>query len=191
MRCQAVQGITVNLAGVAGGVRIAATLLLVATLTGCQASAPPTEPPTTRPTTESSVLSTPDREIGLSKASVFEVPAPEATANNQADPGEVPLIPRAYPGAPPQVPHNVTDMVPITQGDNLCLDCHAISVEDAEPGDPTPIPVSHNIDIRGGGVARDEAVGARWVCVSCHVATTDAEPLVDNLLRTAVPGAGR
>lgn len=119
----------------------------------------------------------PDTEIGLSKASVFDVPTPEPVADALPEPGDAAPIARAFPGAPPEIPHAVTDLLPITRDENLCVDCHFVDPEDAD-GMPA-IPRDHLIDWRNApGEVRDEVAGARWVCTSCHVAPTGAEPLV-------------
>jgi hypothetical protein len=100
---------------------------------------------------------TPDTEIGLSKVSVFEDPSPAPVADNQAEPGGTTLLPRAF----------------------LCFDCHQVQVEDWSEGDPTPIPASHYVDLRNAPTKfQDAPVGARYVCVTCHVAQTEATPLV-------------
>ncbi len=122
---------------------------------------------------------TPDEEMGLSKTSVFDVPAPPAANENASDPGDNALQPRSNPDGPPVVPHAVADYLPITRGDNLCLDCHFI--EDAGEGDPVPIPESHYVDYRNEpGERRDSPAGARYYCLSCHLAQTDAPTLVGN-----------
>jgi cytochrome c-type protein NapB len=122
---------------------------------------------------------TPDTEIGLSKVSVFEDPSPAPVADNQAEPGGTTLLPRAFPGSPPAVPHIVADYLPITRDENLCFDCHQVQVEDWSEGDPTPIPASHYVDLRNAPTKfQDAPVGARYVCVTCHVAQTEATPLV-------------
>ncbi len=124
----------------------------------------------------------PDTGLGLVKESVFDVPTPPAVKANASNPGELPVLPRPYPIAPPRVPHAVDDFLPITQKQNACLDCHA--VQEKKPGEPTPIPPSHYTDYRNapervGG----QVVGARHVCVSCHAARTDAPNLVENRFR--------
>jgi cytochrome c-type protein NapB len=121
----------------------------------------------------------PDASLGLAKGSVFDVPTPPAVKANDSSPGELPVLPRPYPIAPPRIPHAVDDFLPITQKQNACLDCHA--VKEKKPGEPTPIPPSHYTDYRNapervGG----QVVGARYVCVSCHAARTDAPSLVEN-----------
>ncbi len=117
-----------------------------------------------------------DAELGLSKGSVFEVPTPPAVKQNQSAPGELPALPRMYAVAPPRIPHAIDDFVPITREQNMCLGCHV--VKEKKPGEPTPIPASHYLDLRWTPEkAGPEIAGARWVCVSCHVPRTAAEPL--------------
>lgn len=137
-------------------------------------------------TSNTDPISIPDRDLGLSKTSVFETPAPEPVEENQADPGELPTIPPAYVGSPPRVPHNVVDLLPIKNEENWCLDCH--QVETKEEGEATPIPPSHFVDLRNPSKEpREQIVGARYVCVTCHVAPTGAHPIVENLFAPVVP----
>jgi len=117
--------------------------------------------------------------LGLSKTSVFAVPTPPAVKENAALPGDVPVVPRAFPGAPPVIPHDVRDFTPITAQQNACADCHATRVK--TDGGPTPLPGSHYTDYRlAPDRVGDKLVGTRWVCTACHVARTDAGPLVGN-----------
>jgi len=136
---------------------------------------------------ETTEQGTPDRELGLSKTSVFDVSSPEPVVENQSSPGEEPLLPRVNPVAPPMVPHGVADWLPITLESNMCVDCH--EVEEKEEGEPTPIPASHFTDLRRDpGRIGDELVGARYNCIACHVSLTESEALVGN--RFAVPEGG-
>lgn len=53
-----------------------------------------------------------------------------------------------------------------------------------EKGEPTPIPPSHYVDLRHAPEKKGaKRVGARCVCIACHVATTDAGPRVGNTAR--------
>jgi len=123
-----------------------------------------------------------DSELGLSKGSVFDVPTPPAVKANDSNPGEGPLLPRPYVIAPPRIPHAMADFLPITQKQNACLDCHA--VKEKKQGDPTPIPPSHYTDYRNApDRAGGQVAGARYVCVSCHAAATDAPNLVGSRFR--------
>ncbi len=139
---------------------------------GCAASRPP-------PPDLAQAAAVPDRVLGLSKTSASDVPAPPPIKENTSSPGERPALPRAYPGAPPRIPHGIRDLLPITRDGNACVDCHA--VKEKKPGEPTPIPASHYTDLRREpGKPGDHVLGARWVCISCHVPQTGAAPLVKN-----------
>ena len=90
-------------------------------------------------------------DMGLSKTSVFAVPTPRVYHYNILPPGQSKLLPRAYAGAPPQVPHDIADYLPITTVSNMCIACH--NQPDAwgkqrESGTATPIPPSHYTDLR-------------------------------------------
>jgi cytochrome c-type protein NapB len=123
-----------------------------------------------------------DSSLGLAKGSVFDIPTPPAVKDNDTGPGERPLLPRPYAIAPPRVPHGVSDFLPITRTQNACADCHAVKVK--RPGEATPLPPSHYTDYRNApDRVGSELAGARQVCTSCHVATTDARSLVENPAR--------
>lgn len=123
-----------------------------------------------------------DTSLGLAKGSVLDVPTPPAAKPNDTAPGEQPALARPYAIAPPRIPHGVADFLPITTKDNACVSCH--EVKDKKPGEPTPIPPSHYTDYRNRpGQAGSRLVGARHVCVACHVPTTDAPDLVENRFR--------
>ena len=143
-----------------------AILLLAAALgAGCAVSMPSTP--------------TPDTALGLQKGSVFSVPAPPPVKPDESAPGERKPMAPAYAGSPPVIPHGIGDFLPITAKQNACLDCHAVT--EKKPGEPTPVPPSHYTDLRNApGSVGDKVAGARYVCVSCHVGTTDAAPLVQN-----------
>lgn len=120
-----------------------------------------------------------DTQVGLSKESVFDTPTPAPVVQNAIDPGEQTPAPAAFDGSPPVIPHTVVDFVPITTDTNMCVECHAL--DEAEEGDPTPIPPSHYTDLRNDpGKVTDEVVGARYRCTACHAPQTDAAPLVEN-----------
>ena len=70
-------------------------------------------------------------------------------------------------------------MMPLNKEENMCLDCHTAD-GDAKP--PTP---SHYTDYRNApDKVSEEIVGARYVCVSCHVEQSNAQPLVGNSLQS-------
>ena len=122
----------------------------------------------------------PDRDLGLAKGSVFEAPAPPRFQNEASAPGEKALPKRINQEYPPVIPHSLADVLPITQDSNLCMDCHAVPGP-KKKGEATPIPKSHYVDLRRAPKTQAKTVaGSRYVCISCHVPRTDAQPLVTN-----------
>jgi cytochrome c-type protein NapB len=111
----------------------------------------------------------------------------------EADAGESTKLARDFPDAPPQIPHAIGDMYPITLTSNECLDCHA--PENAVGADDVPLPESHFREpILGEGDAEspmawvvmdyeavEEVAGARFNCNMCHTpqATNVATPTND------------
>jgi cytochrome c-type protein NapB len=123
--------------------------------------------------------SVPEEQIGLAEGRLEDLPPIAPLPTPPPEPGEAPAVPASFEGAPPSVPHTIADYLPITRDENLCVDCHL--VQDKEPGDPTPIPESHFMDLRHSPDVRGDAlVGTRWSCVACHVAPQGVEPLVTN-----------
>jgi len=161
--------------------RLALLLLLVATLGVAEARSAEQRG---RPAAASAI---PDSALGFVGRSVFAVPVPARFRANASDPGERPRLPRAFPGAPPQIPHGIGDFLPITRELHPCLGCHdAANVEESGAVLPS---TSHYRDLRRAPeTARREIAGARYVCVSCHVSTTDAKPLVGNSFGGAARG---
>jgi cytochrome c-type protein NapB len=119
----------------------------------------------------------PAADMGLQRGPVLEAAVPPKLAVNDTAPGDAPLPSRAWAGVAPVVPHAIADFVPISVKENACTGCHSVAAK--EKGGPTPIPRSHNVD--QGAVSDKVAtklMGARYVCVSCHVESTGAKPLV-------------
>jgi cytochrome c-type protein NapB len=95
------------------------------------------------------------------------------------EPGESELLERAFEGVPPQISHSVEDMLPITLGDNECLECH--HPENAVEGDDVPLTEAHferavMSEGKPGegmvwivkGYEKAELIGARYDCMMCH-----------------------
>lgn len=122
---------------------------------------------------------TPDHTLGLSKDSVFDVPAPPKFKDEDSSPGEKPVLKRINREFPPMIPHGIADALPITRASNMCLDCHDTKAT-RKAGEPTPIPPSHYVDLRRAPEAKggDKPAGTRYYCTACHVPQTDAKPLV-------------
>lgn len=124
-----------------------------------------------------------DTSLGLSKTSVFDTPEPPSFSYNDQYPGSSKVLPRAYPGAPPQIPHNIDGLKPITASNNACLGCHNNPSNRGKKvaGLPTAIPESHYIDQRfNPGKVGEKLVSARYVCTQCHVPQANVTPLVVN-----------
>ena len=129
-----------------------------------------------------------DKDMGLSKSDVFETPTPKAFSYSTHFPGTGETIPRAFAGAPPQIPHNISSFKPITAANNMCMGCHhnPAMIGQRVKGLPTSMPASHYTDVRNKpSVQGKEVIGARYVCTQCHVPQAQVDTLVDNLF--AIP----
>ncbi|MBW2289204.1 MAG: nitrate reductase cytochrome c-type subunit [Deltaproteobacteria bacterium] len=96
--------------------------------------------------------------------------------------GESKRIERAFPDAPPQIPHTLVDMLPITLDDNECVECH--HPDNVASQSDLPLPKSHFMRaVMGSGGKGDsmvwvvqgyedtkEIVGNRYNCTMCHTA---------------------
>lgn len=129
-------------------------------------------------------------DTGLSKGSVFDTPTPPVYHYGTAAPGTSKVLPRAYLNAPPQVPHDISDFLPITVQNNMCINCHNVKDQwgkKREKGTPTPLPPSHYTDQRNApGKVTDNVINARFNCNQCHVPQTNAPALVENSFGTKV-----
>ncbi len=94
-----------------------------------------------------------------------------------ADPGDSELLARAFENSPPLIPHNTDDLLPISIGDNQCLDCHL--PENAEDSGATATPASHLYDMRRGRQLSD-LNPANFNCTQCHATQAEVAPLVAN-----------
>lgn len=128
-----------------------------------------------------------DDALGLAKGSVFDTPTPVAPEYVTGFPvggtGEV-----AYEGLPPQIPHAIESLVPITQSRNACLGCHQRRDEAGvgRSGFPTAMPKSHYASDLYSSTptgAAGRVAGERFLCTQCHVAVTNSAPLVPNTYR--------
>ena len=128
-----------------------------------------------------------DSEIGLTKTSVFDVPDPVVADEAGQAPGENTRAGGYFTGSPPVIPHAVADMMPVTTDSNMCRACHDAPDrigEEVADGVAPPIPASHYTDLRRApDKVTGELIGARFFCDQCHVAQTNAEPLVNNIYR--------
>jgi cytochrome c-type protein NapB len=132
---------------------------------------------------------TPDSQMGLSRTSVFDAPTPGAFSHASTAVGKSLPLPRAFPGAPPQVSHRVARYLPITRDSNQCADCHddPDRAQTTVPkGEATPMPLSHYDRVAGeSGALTLRISGRRHECVMCHVPQTGAPDLVGSTFTTS------
>ena len=97
------------------------------------------------------------------------------------EPGESKLLDRAFPDAPPQIPHTVEDMLPILWDSNECLECHHPT--NVTEDDEIPVTESHfenakmvegkpgeAMRLKVGSYSKGKDLsGARYNCTMCHV----------------------
>ena len=172
---------------------IAAAILFA----GCGEMASPAEETTeVRP-----VASVSEESLGLRKTDIYaeDDTLAEKTEYRSAQPGTSTKIKRAYQDAPPMIPHDVTDFLPITRTNNACVGCHAPDIAPAMGA--TPIPPSHYLDMRPrhicDGVKFKKSIDntknetdvkklthlsqARFNCSQCHAPQSQGNPSVENL----------
>jgi cytochrome c-type protein NapB len=123
--------------------------------------------------------------MGLSKTSVFDTPTPAPYSYSDAKPGWNDPLPRAWTGAPPQIPHRVDEFLPIVAEDNQCLDCHDVPRYIDRPKNldrsvKSKSPMSRD---HYATAELDEVAGSRFNCTQCHVAQSNASPLVESTYR--------
>ncbi len=152
---------------------------------------------------------TPD-SLSLRKAPVHDENIKIQKVNYiKAAPGQAKTFERSYVNAPPLIPHSVQGLVPITKKNNACLGCHMPEV--AKSMHATPIPKSHFMNFRPtevvakngklikkgrivakvNGGANDvyatpthgKLYPGRYNCTQCHIAQSNAKPLVKNTFK--------
>ena len=117
-------------------------------------------------------------QMGLSRTSVDVDPDPTAFEYRQADPYSGGVLPRAYSGAPPQVPHSLDGLVPITRDSNTCLSCHQLPDQVGKKkvkGQPTALPTSHYTNVKNNALFM-----GRYNCIQCHTPQANVNSLVGN-----------
>lgn len=95
--------------------------------------------------------------------------------------GESALLERAFENAPPLISHNLDGMLPITRDSNSCLTCHDKAI--ARDVGAIAAPETHYYDFRKNKSTGDTISEVRFNCTQCHVAQSDAKPLVGNTFK--------
>lgn len=122
-----------------------------------------------------------EEQMGLSRTSVTADPDPATFEYRQADPYSGGVLPRAYNGAPPQVPHSLDGLVPITRDTNACVSCHQQPAQVGKKkvkGEPTALPATHYADVRNNALNMK-----RYNCTQCHTPQADVSNLVGNTFK--------
>ena len=136
-----------------------------------------------------------DTQAGLYDASIEDntyIDLGVSYENNAT--GTSTLYERSFENAPPLISHDTEGMYPITADMNMCLTCHgkeeAAALKADQPNNK-PAPASHYFNIRteadtgdvGKASTGDIVSNDRYNCDQCHVAQTNAKPVVRNLFQ--------
>ena len=123
--------------------------------------------------------------MGLSKTSVFDTPTPSTYSYSDAKPGWNDPLPRAWEDAPPQIPHQVDEFLPVVAADNQCLDCHDVPkyIDKPKNMDRTVKSKSPMSRDHYATAELEDLAGSRFNCTQCHVPQSDAAPLVESTYR--------
>lgn len=122
-----------------------------------------------------------EEQMGLSRTSVTTDPDPATFEYRQADPYSAGVLPRAFVGAPPMVPHSLDGLVPITRDSNSCVSCHQQPDQVGKPkikGQPTALPATHYTDVR-----KNVLQMRRYNCTQCHAPQAEVSDLVGNTFK--------
>ena len=123
-----------------------------------------------------------EESLGLRKTDLYteNTTIGDKTSYSTVAAGESKVYDRAFENAPPMIPHEVEDMLPITIDNNSCLGCHDPLV--APSVNATPVPKSHLFDMRKEKVLTTVSY-ARYNCTQCHAPQSNNEPLVENTFK--------
>ncbi|MEN8006105.1 MAG: nitrate reductase cytochrome c-type subunit [Candidatus Krumholzibacteriota bacterium] len=165
--------------------RMSTLCLLIAflLLAGCSAKdapvsdAPPPPPPPAPAVPDKAAAEVADDDLSYRNEPLLDDSGTPPAAFDSPDPGDAKLPARSFENAPPVIPHNTDDLLPITANENSCTDCH-LPEEAAEVG-ATPVPASHLYDIRKDKPLGSLA-GANYNCTLCHAAQANTGDLVEN-----------
>ncbi len=124
-----------------------------------------------------------EEDLGLRQETLYDETAttPAHGETTKMEPGESTKIERAFENAPPMIPHDTTDMLPLAQDENICLDCHM--PEEAASIGATQIPKSHLINFDTGEDLNGNLDRKRFNCMQCHVIQTTLPPTVENVFK--------
>lgn len=147
-----------------------------------------------------------EENLGLRKVDIYteDKAQPNGTNYHTEAPGTSKKFERAYENAPPMIPHDVTDFLPIEKNNNACLGCHMPDV--AKDMGATPIPKSHFTNFRpavsvddddnfksesNDQIIKKDLHGQLWQgrfnCTQCHAPQTQGDLKVGNTFKPLYP----
>ncbi len=122
----------------------------------------------------------PDTALSYRNKDLLQAENTPAIKYSDEDPGDATRLQRSFENAPPLIPHDIEDFVPITREDNECLGCH--DPKEAKDADAPPTPASHLYDMR-----RNKKLtgvnNANYNCTLCHVPQSNAPVLIGNTFK--------
>jgi cytochrome c-type protein NapB len=124
-----------------------------------------------------------EEDLGLRKETLYDENAtvPAHGEPITKEPGESTRFARSFENSPPLIPHDITDMLPLAESDNICLGCHI--PEEAITMGATPLPKSHFVDLDTGEDLGENLDGNRYNCLQCHVVQTIVTAPVMNFFK--------
>ncbi|MFA5216772.1 nitrate reductase cytochrome c-type subunit [Sulfuricurvum sp.] len=147
-----------------------------------------------------------EESLGLRKVDIYteDKAVPNGTNYHMEAPGTSKKFERAYENAPPMIPHDVTDFLPIDKNNNACLGCHMPEV--AKDMGATPIPKTHFTNFRpavsvddddnfksesNDQIIKKDLHGQLWQgrynCTQCHAPQTQGALKVGNTFKPLYP----
>lgn len=124
-----------------------------------------------------------EEDLGIRKQSLYseEKEKPDHGEYSKAEPGKSKLIGRAFENSPPLIPHDLTGMLPLSETNNACLNCHM--PKHAKALGATPLPKSHFFDIDTGKDLKGQLDNKRYPCMQCHVPQVNIPEPIKNTFK--------
>jgi len=122
-------------------------------------------------------------ELGIRKESLYseEKEKPEHGEYSKTEPGKSKRIERAFENSPPLIPHDLSGMLPVSETNNACLNCHM--PEHAKALGATALPKSHFFDMQTGKDLGNTLDGNRYPCMECHVPQVNIPEPIKNTFK--------
>lgn len=124
-----------------------------------------------------------EEELGIRKQSLYseEKEKPDHGEYSKTEPGKSKRIERAFENSPPLIPHDLTGMLPVSETNNSCLNCHM--PEHAKALGATALPKSHFFDMETGKDLKGSLDGNRYPCMECHVPQVNIPETIKNTFK--------